>query len=69
MARNKGIWFLPDWNGLEWIKSILARLEGLRIEEVGFGPTGIAWNGRNQLWPDCNGLELKKSVLVELEYI
>jgi hypothetical protein len=24
MAWNKGIWFLPDWNGLEWRKSVLA---------------------------------------------
>jgi hypothetical protein len=42
MAWNKGIWFLPDWNGMEWRKSILAGLEGLVMEEVGFGPTGIA---------------------------
>jgi hypothetical protein len=34
--------FCPDWNNLEWRKSVLARLEWLEIKEVGFGLTGIA---------------------------
>jgi hypothetical protein len=63
MAWNKGIWFLPDWNGLDWRKSISTGLEGLRMEENGLGRTGIAWNGRSQFWPDWNSLEWKKSVL------
>jgi hypothetical protein len=27
IAWNGGSWFLPDWNGLEWRKSVLACLE------------------------------------------
>jgi hypothetical protein len=54
-AWNKGSWFWfdcrtwkgesqfwPDWNGLEWRKSVLARLEWLEMEKVGFSLIGIA---------------------------
>jgi hypothetical protein len=34
MARNKEFWVLPDWNGLEWRKSIFAVLKRHRMEEV-----------------------------------
>jgi hypothetical protein len=30
--------FCPYLNGLEWRKLVLARLEWLEMEEVGFGP-------------------------------
>jgi hypothetical protein len=52
---NGGNRFRPDCNDLEWRKSVLARLDWLGKEEVGFGPTGMeevtfsltgmAWNG------------------------
>jgi hypothetical protein len=58
MARNVGSRVWPDWNGLDWRKSVLAGLEyfgigevsfagleWLGMEEVGFSMTGIAWNG------------------------
>jgi hypothetical protein len=48
MVWNGGGRFWPDWNGLEWGKLILAGLEGLGIEEVGFGLTEIACYGRSQ---------------------
>jgi hypothetical protein len=53
MAWSFGSWFLPDWNGLEWRKSVLAWLEWLGMEEVGFG---------------LNGLEFRKLVLAWLEW-
>jgi hypothetical protein len=49
--------FWPDWNGVEWRKLLLARLEWLGMEEVGFGLSGMAWNGGCRYWPDWNGLE------------
>jgi hypothetical protein len=30
------------------------------MEEISFGLTGIAWNGKSQFWPDWNGLEWRK---------
>jgi hypothetical protein len=76
MACNKGICFLPYWNGLneesqfwlerngsKWRKSVLARLEWLGLKELSFGPTEIAWNGGSWFWPNLNGLEWRKSVL------
>jgi hypothetical protein len=61
--------FWPDWNGYEWRKSVLARLEWLGMEEVSFGPTGLACNKGNRFWPDSNGLEWRKSVLVLLTWL
>jgi hypothetical protein len=54
--------FLPNWNGLEWKKSVLARLERLGMEEVGFGLSRMAWNEGSQFWPDWNSLEWRKMV-------
>jgi hypothetical protein len=42
MAWNGGSRFWPAWNGLEWRKSLLAGLERLGMEKIGFGPTGVA---------------------------
>jgi hypothetical protein len=39
------------------------------MEEVGFGLTGIAWNGGSQFWPNWKGLEWRKSVLASLEWL
>jgi hypothetical protein len=39
MAWNGGSQFLPDWNSLEWTKSVLALLESIGMEEAGFGLT------------------------------
>jgi hypothetical protein len=33
------------------------------MEEVGFGLTGMAFNGGCQFWPECIGFEWMKSVL------
>jgi hypothetical protein len=63
MACNGGSQFWPDYNGLEWRKSVLAGLEWLGLEEVNFSPTEMAWNGRTQFWPDWNSLECWKSVM------
>jgi hypothetical protein len=41
-------WFWPAWNGLEFQKSILALLEWLGIEEVGFDMTRTAWKERKK---------------------
>jgi hypothetical protein len=38
----------------------------IRIEEVGFGPTGMDWNGGSWFCHDWNGLECLKLVLVRL---
>jgi hypothetical protein len=79
MAWNVRSWFwpdcknfkkkkkLPDWNGLEWCKSILASLEWLEMVGVGFGLTGMAWIGRSQFWLDWNGLEWRKRILALLK--
>jgi hypothetical protein len=40
--------FWPNWNGLEWKKSVLVGLKRLGIEEVGFGLSRTAWNGGSQ---------------------
>jgi hypothetical protein len=40
--------FLPDWTGLEWRKSVLARLEWPGKQLVSFGLTGIAWKFRKR---------------------
>jgi hypothetical protein len=48
---------------MEWKKSVLVGLEWIRIEEVGFGLSRIAWNGGSQFWPDWNSLERRKLVL------
>jgi hypothetical protein len=42
MAWNGGRRFCLDWDGLDWMKSVLAKQ---------------AWNGKSQFWPDWNGLE------------
>jgi hypothetical protein len=42
--------FWPNWNGLEWRKTIMTGLEWHGMEEVGF-------------CPDRNGLEWRMSVL------
>jgi hypothetical protein len=47
----------------------LARLKWLGMEEVDFGPTGMAWNERSRFWPDWDGLEWKKSILARLEWL
>jgi hypothetical protein len=39
------------------------------MEEVGFGQTGMAWNGGSRFWPDWNGLERRKSILARLEWL
>jgi hypothetical protein len=36
---------------------VLARLEWLGIEEVGFRQTRMAWNGRSRFWLEWNGFE------------
>jgi hypothetical protein len=82
MAWNDVSQFWPDWNGLEWWESVLARLEWLGPSEISFGLTGMiwnggsgcsltetAWNGGCGFWPDWNGLEWRKSVLVLLEWL
>jgi hypothetical protein len=38
------------------------------MKEVGFVPTGMAWNGGKRFWPDWNGWEKKKSFLAGLEW-
>jgi hypothetical protein len=55
--------FWPNWNSLEWKKSVLARLDWLGMEEVGFGLSRMAWNGVSQFWTDWNSLEWMKLVL------
>jgi hypothetical protein len=52
--------FWNNWNGVDWRKSVLARLEWLGMEEVRFGPTVMAWNGES---PVCNALRKKLSYL------
>jgi hypothetical protein len=47
MTRNRGSCLYPDCNGFEWKKSVLARLELLGMEELGFSPIKTAWNRRN----------------------
>jgi hypothetical protein len=42
MAWNGGSPFCPDWNSLDWSKSVLAELEWLGMEKVSFGLTGAA---------------------------
>jgi hypothetical protein len=34
--------YRPNWNGLEWKKSVLVGLKRFGMEEVGFVLTGIA---------------------------
>jgi hypothetical protein len=58
---NRQMSVLPAWNGLECQKSILALLEWLRIEEVGFGMTGMAWKERSRFWSFQNSLEWRNS--------
>jgi translation elongation factor EF-1beta len=41
MAWNRGSRVWPDWNSLERTKSVLARLEHLGIESVGFSLEGL----------------------------
>jgi hypothetical protein len=36
---------------------------------VGFGLTGIAWNGGSRFWPDWNSLDWQKPVLTKLEWL
>jgi hypothetical protein len=82
MEWNRINCFGPDWNGLEliksvlawcngleWRKSVLARLEWLGIEEVGFGLIVMAWNGGSRFWPIWNGLEWQMLVLALLEWL
>jgi hypothetical protein len=33
------------------------------MEEIGFGLTGMAWNGGSRFWPELNGLKGRNSVL------
>jgi hypothetical protein len=54
MAWNGGCQFWPDWNSVEWRKSVLACLEWPGMEDVSFGLSGIAWNGRS--WFDLTGM-------------
>jgi hypothetical protein len=63
MAWYKGSRFWPNWNGLEWWKSVLACLEWLRMKEVRIGLTGIALNGGRCFWPDWKGYELPNMLL------
>jgi hypothetical protein len=39
------------------------------MAKVGFGPKGMALNGKRRFWLDWNGLESSKSVLAELEWL
>jgi hypothetical protein len=39
------------------------------MEVLGFGPTGMAWNGGSWFWPDSNGLEWRKSVLAPKNFV
>jgi hypothetical protein len=63
MAGNEGNQFWPEWNGLEWRKLVVARLEWLGIEEVSFGLTEMPGNEGSRFWPEWNGLECRKLVL------
>jgi hypothetical protein len=47
----------------------LAILKRFGMEEVGFGPTGVDWNGGSQFRPHWKGLESRKSVLGRLEWL
>jgi hypothetical protein len=49
-------------NGLEFQKSILALLEWLGIEEVGFGMTRTAWKERRRFGSFRSSLEWLNSV-------
>jgi hypothetical protein len=44
MDWNDNSWFWIDWNGLDWRKLVLDRLECNDKEEVSFGLTLIDWN-------------------------
>jgi hypothetical protein len=63
IAWNGGSLFCPDWNSLDWRKSVLAFLEWPGMEDISFGLTGIAWNGGSWFRPDWNGLKGRKSIL------
>jgi hypothetical protein len=43
-----------DQAPLEWKNLVLARLELIGMEEVGFGLTGMDWTEGNRLWSDWN---------------
>jgi hypothetical protein len=58
----------PDWNGLEWRKKVLFRLEWLRMEEIGFAPAGMTLNEGSWFWLDWNDLDGRKSVWARLEW-
>jgi hypothetical protein len=60
MAWNEGIWFWSYLIGFEWRKSILAGLEWIGIEEVGFCLTGMARNRGIWVWPRLNLLHSVK---------
>jgi hypothetical protein len=64
IAWSGGSHFWPNWNGLEWRKSVLAGLEWLGMEEVSFGLPRIARNRRNWFWTDWNSLEWSNLGLV-----
>jgi hypothetical protein len=70
MIWNGGSQFWHDCNGLESKKSLINLLDCLGMEEVifcqtgmigikevGFDPTGMAWNGGSRFWPAWNGKE------------
>ena len=52
-----GSLFCIDWNGLDPRKSVLYRLEGLGLEEVGFVSTGMSFTGGSRFCIDWNGLD------------
>jgi hypothetical protein len=60
--------YCPDCNGLEGRKLVLAGLDLLGKEEVGFGQNIIAWKRKSPFWPKWNGLEWRKAFFVELVY-
>jgi hypothetical protein len=39
------------------------------MKEVGFGLSGMAWNGGSWFWPDWNGSEWRKFVLAKLKWL
>ena len=56
-----------DWNGCDRRKSVLYRLDGLALSEVGFVSTGIAGTGGSCFCIDFNDLHCRKPVMYRLE--
>jgi hypothetical protein len=66
VAWNKESQFWPEWNGLEWKKLVLALLEFLGMEEVGFGLTEMAWNRGSLFWPFLNAWNIRSLFLPDI---